>query len=407
MALPLYVIARSLKAAAHLTQPADMTLWCLNWLAFAVLGVLLIVGACQVLGLPGAAWKTLIIFGAAFASPVWMYSSIPYNVVGEMLIILAAIDLCLWLDADRSLSGPTACVTAAALAAVLTFGIAVRPFFASAIPAFVGWFLQSQWRSARPTTNSRGVITAFMVVFVLGTAALAGFNAYFFGSPLTSAYHDLTGVMNFRGSWLVGLAGTFLSPLKSPLYFFPLLILLPIALAVLIRHRDPVAWFVILFLLPQLYLMPKYSMWDGGPDLFARFWLRIVPVVFLSLAAMIPYVYRRTRLNTALFVVTVLLTALGIRSQLLTAMTDERQIYARVAGDLNAQRRGGNELEHHDSVVSLVAGRTVVSRAQLTAIDTPRRFLWFRDIPSPRKRLWAAVAGLAASAWSLANFQRQ
>jgi hypothetical protein len=146
-------------------------------------------------------------------------------------------------------------------------------------------------------------------------------------------------------------------------------------------------------------------MWDGGPDLFPRFWLPIVTVVFLSLAAVIPYVYRRTRLNTAQVVVTVLLTALGIRAQLLTAMTDERQIYARVAGDLNAQRLLGNELEHLDSVVNLVAGRTVVSRAQLEAIGTPRRFLWFRGVPSPRQRLGAA-AGLAASAWSLASFHR-
>jgi hypothetical protein len=48
-----------------------------------------------------------------------------------------------------------------------------------------------------------------------------------------------------------------------------------------------------------------------------------------------------------------------------------------------------------------------LSRAQLSAIDTPRQFLWFRGVPSPRTRWWAAVAGLAASAWSLANVHRQ
>ena len=173
MAVPLYVVARSLKQAAHLTRPSEMTLWCLNWLVFAVINVLLILAACHLTGIRSAPWRVLITFGAAFASPIWLYSNIPYNVVGEMLIILAAIDLCLWLDSEERDSGRSVYL-AAALAAVLTFGIAVRPFLASAMPAFLAWFLYSQWKSAAPPAKKRRVVAAFSVVFLLGAAALAG-----------------------------------------------------------------------------------------------------------------------------------------------------------------------------------------------------------------------------------------
>jgi hypothetical protein len=88
-------------------------------------------------------------------------------------------------------------------------------------------------------------------------------------------------------------------------------------------------------------------------------------------------------------------------------MTDERQIYAHVASDLAGRPAGATGLEYHDSVGDLVVGRTVVATAQLEAIDTPRRFLWFRSVPSPRKRLWVALAGLVASTWSLANVHRR
>jgi hypothetical protein len=90
MALPLYVVARSFKAAARLTQPSDVTLWCLNWLAFAVLGVLLIVGACQVIGLPAPHGRRASFLPQRLLLPSGCTPASPYNVVGEMLIILIA-----------------------------------------------------------------------------------------------------------------------------------------------------------------------------------------------------------------------------------------------------------------------------------------------------------------------------
>ena len=233
LTLPLLVGMRFVKHAFHLTIPTDMTLWCLNWPVFAVLCVMLTLGMCRLAGVPGVVWPTLITFAAAFSSPIWMFSNLPFNVVGEMLVIAAAIDLCLLLSVDRLGAGDARdSIAAAALAALLTFGVAVRPFLASAIPPFAGWFLYSILKSPQASAKKRRTLTVFTVVFLAGCAALAAFNTYYFGSPLTSPYHDLGTAMNFDGPWSIGVSGTFLSPLKSPLYFFPLAALLPVALGV-------------------------------------------------------------------------------------------------------------------------------------------------------------------------------
>jgi hypothetical protein len=404
LSLPLFLALRSVRHAVALARPTDMTLWCLNWPVFTVLCVMLTLGTCRLAGVTGVGWTTLITFAAAFSSPIWTYSSVPYNVVGEVLVIAAAIDLCLLFDSGRLAERGTRYPAAATLAALLIFGVTIRPFFASAIPAFMGWFLYSVQRSTVPTGKKWGAVAAFTLVFMAGCSAVAAFNVHYFGSPLSSAYHDLGRVMNFDGPWLVGFTGTFLSPLKSPLYFFPVVALLPVALSVLVWRKEPVAWFAVLFLLPQAYLIPKYSLWDGGPDLFARFWFRIVPIVFLSLAAAVARTRARTLANAGLLVATVSLAALGLRAQLLTVMTDERQVYARVVAELDGQHPGGNELVYHESIPNLLGGRTLVSMIQLSEMNAPRSFLLFRSISNPRQRLWAAVAALLGSALSLALF---
>jgi hypothetical protein len=406
LSLPLFVALRFVRDTVGLPRPADMTLWCLNWPVFTVLCVMLTLGMCRLAGVPGVGWTTLITFAAAFSSPIWTYSSVPYNVVGEVLVIAAAIDLCLLFDSAHLVASDRRYPAAAALGALLILGVTIRPFFASAIPAFIGWFLYSLRRSTVPAGAKWRAVAAFTLVFLAGCTAVAAFNVHYFGSPLSSAYHDLGRVMNFDGPWLAGFTVTFLSPLKSPLYFFPVVALAPVALAVLVWRNEPIAWFAVLFLLPQAYLMPKYSLWDGGPDLFARFWFRIVPIVFLSLAATVARTRPRTLAHAGLVVATVSLTALGLRAQLLTVMTDERHVYARVVAELDARNPGRNEFVYHESIPNLLGGRTLVSMIQMSEVNAPRNFLWFRSVSRPRQRLWVAVAALLASALSLALYCR-
>ncbi len=400
MTLPLFLALQFARQATGRARPTDMTLWAINWLVYAVACVALVAQACRLAGLPRQ-WKTLIVLSAAFASPIWMYSTLPFNVVGEVMVTLVAITLCLWFDSPTSAGSAARPVAAAALAAVLPFSVTVRPFMASALPAFVGWFAVSEWRSTDDGQTKRRIAGTFAGVFILGCAIVAGFNTYYFGSPVSSAYHDLTETMNFRGSWIEGISGTFFSPLLSPFYYFPLVILLPVCVAVLIWNNDRVGWFTILFLLPHVYLMPKYAPWRGGPDLFARFWFRVVPVVLLALIAAVPRLRTRRIAAASLLVATILLTALGFRTQLLSAATDERAIYERVAIQMSGGGGPERTLAVHQSVFALTVGATPVEALQWSALRTPRRFLFFREVSIPFERLWVAILGIIATVFGL------
>jgi len=403
MTLPLFAAMRLAKRILGLQRPADMTLWALNWPIFSAAAVVFVLAICRLVKL-SAEWSTLITLGAAFSSPLWMYSDAPYNVLGEVVLILAGIALCLWLDGARPGSVRQRCGAAAALALLLTFTVLVRPFAATAIPAFVAWVLMAA-RSGAPERSGlmdRRHVRVFLGCLLTGAAAVAVFNTYYFGSPMATAYHHLQGVMNFNGRWLEGVSGTFLSPLKSPLYFFPLSVLFPAALAVVAWRRESSALFVVLFMLPQIFWMPKYSLWDGGPDLFARFWLRALPAVFLTLALAARDGSSMSTRRRASFAAVVILTLLGTSAQFRTSMTDERVVYAQAASILTRRSDAqGHALQYQDTPVDLLMGRTIVASTQRAAANTPRSFLFFRESPHPSARLWAAVLGLLVATGSL------
>jgi hypothetical protein len=100
----------------------------------------------------------------------------------------------------------------------------------------------------------------------------------------------------------------------------------------------------------------------------------------------------------------IVLTALGVKAQLLTVMTDERQVYARAVAEIEARHPGAGELTHHESIPRLLAGRTLVSTMQIPALTTPRRFLFLRSVSAPRQRLGVAILGVLGSASSLAAY---
>jgi hypothetical protein len=119
MTLPLFVGLRVVKNALHLTIPTDLTLWCLNWPVFAVLCVMLVLGMCWIAGVPGVAWPTLITFAAAFSSPIWMFSNLPFNVVGETLVMAARFTSACCSPSVASANDAGDSIAAAELAALL------------------------------------------------------------------------------------------------------------------------------------------------------------------------------------------------------------------------------------------------------------------------------------------------
>jgi hypothetical protein len=288
---------------------------------------------------------------------------------------------------------------------LVAFTVVVRPFAVTAAPAFIVWLASIEGVAPGRPFLMTPTLLAFAITLFAAAVFIAGYNTFYFGAPLASAYHQLGRVINFEGSWSIGAAGSFLSPFKSPLYFFPLIISLPVTLTVLTRARDRVATFAWLFLLPQLYLMPKYSFWSGGPDLFGRLWLRVVPVVLLAIVAAVRRLPPETAWRRGALACVLVLVGLGYRAQLLTVLTDERAVYADVARQLTGRNDDSEpELKYRESPVRLLGGATVVSRAQMAALTTPRSFLWGRTGARPSQRLPFVVAGSAVAAATLAIF---
>ncbi len=404
LTIPSFVVLRALKRIAGATHPTDMSLWCLNWLFFSTTCVALTIAMCVLVGAPRPGWHALITFAAAFGSPVWMFSALPFNVVGETLLTLAAIVLCLLIESRRLSSVIMRSLAGAALAATLVFALFTRVFSVTALPAFIWWLAVAMWRRWPDDRIAQPEIVTAVVGLAAGSLVYGAFNVVHFGSPFATAYYGLQGVMNFDGPWIAGFTGTFLSPLKSPLYFFPLVVLFPAAISLLLWRGDAIAIFVVLFLLPQVYLIPKYSYWDGGPDLFARFWLWIVPIVLLTLVVAVRHLSRSARVQRAAFALILGLTLLGVRAQLLTALTDERMVYAAVAEPLRKDQRGGDEFAVHDGAVRLLLGDTVVEREQIAQWRIARSFLCFAGLSHPADRLPVVIASLIVCAVSLFAF---
>jgi hypothetical protein len=285
--------------------------------------------------------------------------------------------------------------------------VLTRPFAATAVPAFAYWILRAGVVRRDGRLRPAPALVAFVAVLAAGTALVMGINAHEFGSPLSFGYHELMalGAMRFDAPWADGVAGTFLSPLKSPLYFFPLIVAAPFAIALLLWRRDRIGVVVLLIAIPHVWLIPKYTLWDGGPDLFARFWLRMVPLTFLAAAAAVVHLPPRLPVRAAAFAGAALLVALGVRAQALAVATNEREIYADVARSLAAA--GVERLDASQHAGALLSGRTPVARAQAAALDAPRDFKLLPGLASPRRRLGIMTAGLIAALIGAAGYCRR
>jgi hypothetical protein len=275
------------------------------------------------------------------------------------------------------------------LALVLTWSVLTRPFAATAVPAFVVWAVRGNPHAARVKT--------FLATLAAGGVLVLSWNTWYFGSPFATGYDALGRAINFESPWAAGFAGTLFNPTLSLFYFFPLLALALAALAYLALRRDVLAGFALLFLAPQLYLIPRYSFWFGGPDLFARLWLRVVPVAFLLIIVAAARVQRRAAISALAFGAVSLLVLVGAKAQALAAMTDERAVYAESVARLEREDPGVGEQQHRASLAALITGRTVVARVQVDRLRTPRRFVVARRAATPVDRLPAALLGILAS----------
>ena len=301
MTIPIFTVLRFIKSLLHLAKPEDVTLWCMNWLFYTWLCVILIIGFLEK-SIPDY-WKALFVLTVAFASPLWMYGNGIYNVMGETLITASCIYLCLLISGIQKDGIKTIGTLCGILSILLVWGLFTRPFFVTSLPAFIFYCHFVLFRET--AKGSRRMIVPPVLIFwtalILGAALFAYYNWSHFGSAFKTAYSrsiygDLVG---FNGSWRAGIMETVFKPSKCPLYFFPALIFFPAAIILLMKHKDYSWVFIVLFMAPQIYLIPKIRLFSGGdgPCLFMRYWVRVIPVVFFSIAQSIPYFANKKFIN--------------------------------------------------------------------------------------------------------------
>ena len=139
---------------------------------------------------------------------------------------------------------------------------------------------------------------------------LVGSNFYFFGSvaggqdQLEQHHRLLHGVGGpWSGDLREGLAGTLFSPNRGLFIFSPWVALAVAVLPWSIRKVPPgsLARWLMLALVPYLFLFSKYAVWWAGGSFGPRYWTDAMPVFGIMLAAGFDWAWERSRVVMSLF----------------------------------------------------------------------------------------------------------
>ncbi|OGW90814.1 MAG: hypothetical protein A3D28_00640 [Omnitrophica bacterium RIFCSPHIGHO2_02_FULL_63_14] len=76
-------------------------------------------------------------------------------------------------------------------------------------------------------------------------------------------------------------------------------------------------------------------------------------------------------------------------------LTSGRAVHDSAIERIKAARPGTDALKYHDTAGRLLLGATVVAKAQTEALSEPRRFVIFREVSPPWRRLFLLIPGLA------------
>jgi hypothetical protein len=178
----------------------------------------------------------------------------------------------------------------------LLFALVVLAWVAWAHPRRLGWFLPAP---------------------ILLGLALVGYNQYYFDTigggqdQLEQEHRRIHGVAGpWSGDLREGMAGTLLSPNRGLFVFSPWVALAVATAPVAFRKLVPgalVRW-LLLALLPYLFLLSKYAVWWGGGCFGPRYWADAFPLFGVLLACALDCAWGRSRGLVALLAVTIMLS---------------------------------------------------------------------------------------------------
>jgi hypothetical protein len=187
--------------------------------------------------------------------------------------------------------------------------VVTRPLdliFALFVFAWVAW------------THPRRLAWFLPAPVVLGFA-LVGYNEYYFAritggqDQLEQQHRELHGVGGpWSGDLRTGMAGTLLSPNRGLFIFSPWVAVAIAVSPVTVRKLATgslVRW-LLLALVPYLFVLSKYAVWWAGGSFGPRYWTEAFPLFGVLLACGLDWARDRSRGLMALFALTILLSVM-------------------------------------------------------------------------------------------------
>lgn len=260
-----------------------LTFFAATWLNWIMTGLL----ATLVFGI-SRLWQLsrLQALAAAFtivmASPFWVYSQTFFAEPMAGLFTLASFALLLISKDVRHPVLPIIC--AGILAGTITW---LRPLCGLIIPVLVVYILLCENNRKNPSVI-RAVkhLVAFGIPTSMGIAGYLTYNYYRFGSILETGYDKLPdgSSRSFTLPPLYGAKVLLCSPGKSIFIFFPVLILMPVGIFLMIKtaRKAEVITITISGLL-YLVVLSSWSRVEGGVTWGPRLVLPVLPLLFLIL----------------------------------------------------------------------------------------------------------------------------
>ncbi len=265
--------------------------------------------------------SSLIIGVCSFA---WSYvGTLEAHTLQALCIITSAFFIYLSLGVDRSRAydgtsinntdNKTQIYLYAGIGGVfLGLSVFAHPTSIIVLPGFVAYAIFSMWR------NRKKNLLAFFIALGILLAFVGLVNYWRFGSFTEFGYGGYA-ALSLHNGWR-GLLGLLISPGKGILFYFPIIILLPVALVYLYRENWRLfllaGYVIIAFWLywgTLHYLEPQ--AWTGAIGWGPRYIIPILPFVTIALGALLTHLKKRVVLSVSiaiLCVVSFCVSLLGI-----------------------------------------------------------------------------------------------
>lgn len=193
-------------------------------------------------------------------------------------------------DEDNSNSNNNRAIVFAELGAIfLGLSVFAQPISILFVPAFIGYFFFSSIR------HDKKALTCFVMTLSILLLLMGLVNYARFGSFTEFGYFQYAGLSLHTGGW-TGLVGLLVSPGKGLIVYFPLVILLPLALKYVYHNQNnnnKWLFYLVIYVAVANWLFfgtmddTESRFWSGATAWGPRYLIPILPFIVLAFGALL------------------------------------------------------------------------------------------------------------------------